>query len=149
MQRPEGVQPLIDELDAAGAAFMSNHPGLAGDYSSHLAAFFHSNPNIPLFSSTYSEVLRFTTDSYSMRGVLVESAKLGGYTFQKNDTLICRTRGVHQDPQQFDQPGTFEPRRFMSDDGGNGTGGVHKWMPYGGGISMCSGTLFMTWVHFK
>ncbi|KAG8932513.1 Cytochrome P450 7B1 [Tulasnella sp. 418] len=156
LQHPEGVQPLIDELDTAGAHFMDSHPELKGNYTDHLAAFLQSSPAIPLLSSTISETLRYTTDSYSMRDVIVDQAQLGPYTVKKGDTIVCVTRGVHMDKNEFGENAEeWIPKRFMRDapvgedkKGVSGTETQFNWMPFGGGISMCSGRHFAQY-HMK
>ncbi|KAG8950507.1 Cytochrome P450 7B1 [Tulasnella sp. 419] len=156
LQHPDGVQPIIDELDAVGSRFMSQHPELEGSYSDHLAAFFQSNPAIPLLSSTISETLRFTTDTYSMRDVIEDEAQLGHYTVKKGDMVVCVTRGVHMDETEFgDNAKEWVPRRFMRNapldedrKGSSRTEAQFNWMPFGGGISMCSGRHFAQY-HMK
>ncbi|KAG8970372.1 Cholesterol 7-alpha-monooxygenase [Tulasnella sp. 425] len=140
LQRPEGVQPLIDELNAAGKAWSASHPEFFGPYTLHLTEFFQSNPPLPLLSSTISESLRYATDSYSMRSVVPEEVQLGPYTVKKGETLVCSTRSVHMDENEFENAREFVPTRFMADDGSTkGTEGNYKWMPFGGGVSICSG----------
>lgn len=139
IQRKEGFNDLVVELDKAGAAFENENPDLNGPYTHHLTAFFKSNPPIPLFNSTFAETMRLTTDTYSMRGVMVEEANLGGYTFKKDETLICRTRGVHLDEEQYKNPNEFIPSRYMAADGGKGLEGSLKWLPFGGGHALCPG----------
>ncbi|KAG9049912.1 Cytochrome P450 7B1 [Tulasnella sp. UAMH 9824] len=149
LQRPEGVQPLIDELNAAGKAWSASHPEFIGPYTLHLTEFFQSNPPLPLLSSTISESLRYATDSYSMRSVVPEEVQLGPYTIKKGETLICSTRSVHMDENEFENAREYVPTRFVSDDGGaKGTEGSFKWMPFGGGVSICSGRHFANY-HVK
>lgn len=146
LQRSEGLAPIIAELDAAGAAWASTQPDPSVSYLSNLTAFFQSQPHIPLLQSTINEVLRFTSDSYSMRGVVPdEGAVLGGYKLKKNDTLIMSTRSVHFDESLFGRDAKeFNPKRFM-DLGEEGKG---SFRPYGGGVSMCSGRHFASY-HVK
>ncbi|KIO18738.1 hypothetical protein M407DRAFT_246398 [Tulasnella calospora MUT 4182] len=149
LQRPEGVQPLIEELAAAGKAWSASHPEFVGPYTLHLTEFFQSNPSLPLISSTISESLRYATDSYSMRSVVEEEVQLGPYTIKKGETLVCSTRSVHMDENEFEDVREYVPTRFMSDDGGaKGTEGNFKWMPFGGGVSICSGRHFANY-HVK
>lgn len=75
-----------------------------------------------------------------MRSVVPEEVKLGPYTIKKGETLICSTRSVHMDENEFENAREYVPTRFVSDDGGaKGTEGSFKWMPFGGGVSICSG----------
>lgn len=139
LQRNEGFELILAELDEAGEAFMAGHPDLQGDYTAHLPAFFASSPSIALFSSTIGEILRLMTDTYSMRGVLAKEVMLGGYTFKENDTIVCRCRSVHLSETEYDNAKEFVPTRFVKNEAYRKLEGSHAWMPYGGGISMCSG----------
>ena len=47
---------------------------------------------------------------------------------------------IGEGQKEFENAKEFVPTRFMSEDSGKGTEGSSKWMPFGGGISMCSGT---------
>ncbi|KAG9008425.1 hypothetical protein FRB90_008889 [Tulasnella sp. 427] len=146
LQRAEGLAPILAELDAAGAAWSSTQPDPTVSYLSNLTAFFQSQPQLPLFQSTINEVLRFTSDSYSMRGVVPdEGAMLGGYKLKKNDTLIMSTRSVHFDETLFGEDAkTFEPKRWLN----LGEEAKTSFRPYGGGVSMCSGRHFASY-HVK
>ncbi|KAG8932687.1 Cytochrome P450 7B1 [Tulasnella sp. 417] len=146
IQRSEGLAPIIAELDAAGEAWSAANPEFSGPYTDHLPEFFQSQPHIPLLTSTISETLRFTSDSYSMRGVL-EDTLLSGYTIKKGDTLVCLTRRVHRDENEFEQAEEFVPTRFIGKDG-KGTETEYNYMPFGGGVSMCSGRFF-AYYHIK
>ncbi|KAG8932688.1 hypothetical protein FRC01_012737 [Tulasnella sp. 417] len=142
----EGLAPIIAELDAAGEAWSAANPEFSGPYPDHLPEFFQSQPHIPLLTSTISETLRFTSDSYSMRGVL-EDTLLSGYTIKKGDTLVCLTRRVHRDENEFERAEEFVPTRFIGKDG-KGTETEYNYMPFGGGVSVCSGRFF-AYYHIK
>ncbi|KAG9015061.1 Cytochrome P450 7B1, partial [Tulasnella sp. 427] len=149
LQRPEGVQPLLDELTAAGTAWSSAHPEFTGSYTLHLTEFLQSNPSLPLLSSVIAESLRFATDSYSMRAVVDGDAMLGPYMMRDGDMIVCSTRSVHMDEKEFERASEWIPTRFVAEDGSaKGTEGSFKWMPFGGGISMCSGRFFANY-HVK
>jgi len=134
MQRTEGFKELISELEAAGSHWSLKNPAKRGNYMDHLVEFFASGPSLPLFDSIIAETLRFTTDSWSMRDVEEEETLLGPYTMKKGDTLICSTRSVHSDDEQFENAKVFNPTRFLKE-------GAPKIQPWGGGISMCEGKL--------
>jgi cytochrome P450 len=136
LQRSERLTDLIAELDAAGKKWSTTHKG---NYKDHLAAFFQSSPHVPLLTSTISETLRIASDSYSMRGVMKETVELGGYTFKKDDTILCRSRAVHLNDEEYENAKEFVPTRFMTDEGGKMTEKSSSWMPFGGGTSQCFG----------
>lgn len=141
LQQPGCAKKLIEELDSAGDRFSASAPDIAGPYYRNLTPFLRSSPALPLLASTYSETLRYATDTYSLRGVVPdEGAVLGGYTLKRGDTVVCYTRGVHMDDNKFPHPSEWTPDRFVADgEGGKGKEGAYKWMPFGGGTSLCGG----------
>ncbi|KAG8908818.1 hypothetical protein FRB99_003056 [Tulasnella sp. 403] len=143
LQRPEGVEGLIAELDSAGEAWSKANTNYRGPYTLYLTEFFKSSPPLPLMTSTISEMLRYATDSYSLRAVVTDYIRLGGYTLKKGDTLVCRTRSLHEDPSEFENADEYRPTRFLPEEGKlRGTEGDFNWMPFGGGVTMCSGRHF-------
>jgi len=144
LQQPMGAQHLIDELDAAGKTFEAANPNLSGPYYENIVPFLQSNPALPLLNSTLSETLRFVSDAYSLRGVVAEEgAVLGGYEFKLGDSLICNTRAVHMDDNEFENAKEWVPTRFMADEEGKkGKESELRWLPFGGGVSICSGRFF-------
>ncbi|KAG8856465.1 Cytochrome P450 7B1 [Tulasnella sp. 330] len=144
LQEPNGAKPLIDELDAAGAQYLKSTGAAGGRYYDHPLAFLQSSPSLPLLNSTYSETLRYATDSYSIRGVTPEEGTiLGGYELKKGDTVVCSTRSVHMDEKEFEHAEKWMPERFIGDpDSNKGTEGDYKWMPFGGGAKICPGRHF-------
>ncbi|KAG9026313.1 hypothetical protein FRB95_009010 [Tulasnella sp. JGI-2019a] len=150
LQQPNGVKPLIDELDAAGARFMNTDLPTPGRYFDRPITFLQSSPDLPLLTATYSETLRYATDSYSMRGVVAEDgAMLGGYKLKQGDTVVCSTRSVHMDEKEFEHADKWIPERFLADEqGAKGKEGDFKWMPFGGGSSICGGRHLATY-HVK
>ena len=135
-QRPEGFEPLLAELEAAGNLWSSSNPELQGPYTDHLPQFLGSSPSLHLLNSTILETLRFATDSWSMRNVEQDETTLGGFMLQKGDALICNTHTAHMDPSLYENPRGFIPTRFLYKEGSNGKE-FQGW--FGGGISMCGG----------
>ncbi|KAG8930945.1 Cytochrome P450 7B1 [Tulasnella sp. 417] len=78
---------------------------------------------------------------------VLEDTLLSGYTIKKGDTLVCLTRRVHRDENEFEQAEEFVPTRFIGKDG-KGTETEYNYMPFGGGVSMCSGRFF-AYYHIK
>ncbi|KAG8930944.1 Cholesterol 7-alpha-monooxygenase, partial [Tulasnella sp. 417] len=146
IQGPEGLAPIIAKLDATGEAWSAAHPEFTGPHTDHLPEFFQSQPHIPLLTSTISETLRFTSASYSLRGVLEDTLR-SGYTIKKGDTWVCLTRRMHRDENEFEQAEEFVPTGFIGKDG-KGTETEYNYMPFGGGVSMCSGRFF-AYYHIK
>jgi cytochrome P450 len=129
LQQQSGLRPLYEELDASLDMFKATHE----PSSSFLSTFILTTP-LPLLTSTITETLRFTTSSSSIRRVVdPEGAYLAGYTFEKDDELVCLTRSVHQNTELYEDPLVFKPGRYLGEDKGR------FWNPFGGGVSMCEG----------
>ena len=41
-----------------------------------------------------------------------------GYAFTKRDFIVPNLYEIHHDPRHFDDPGTFEPSRFIDEESG-------------------------------
>lgn len=134
LQQPEGLAPLYQELDDAVKTFRKSdtEPPSPKSISNFLAS-----ASLPLLASVISETLRYTTSSSSIRRVVeTDGATLAGYTFEKDDELVCVTRTLHHSAEMYDDPMTFKPTRFVGE-AKDKTGKF--WNPFGGGVSMCEG----------
>jgi cytochrome P450 len=63
--------------------------------------------------------------------------RLGEWVIPKNHAVIASITMAHESAQNFSDPDTFNPDRFL---GGNPD--THTWIPYGGGIRRCIGAAF-------
>jgi cytochrome P450 len=135
LQQPHGLKPLYEELNAALETFKSSNTST----DSYLSTFL-TTASLPLLTSTITETLRFTTSSASIRRVTQpEGASLAGYTFEKDDELICFTRTVHLNSDLYDEPLVFKPGRYKEYLTEEKDKGARFWNPFGGGVSMCEG----------
>lgn len=66
-----------------------------------------------------------------------ERLRLGEWVIPKGHTIIASIGMSHESPQNFADPGVFNPDRFL---GVNPD--THTWIPYGGGIRRCIGAAF-------
>jgi cytochrome P450 len=63
--------------------------------------------------------------------------RLGEWVIPENHTIVASITMAHNNPENFADPGTFNPDRFL------GTNpDTHTWIPYGGGIRRCIGAAF-------
>ena len=68
---------------------------------------------------------------------LYRTVEFEGHIIPKNTHVIPLLHGVHMDPEVWEQPDTFKPERFLTEDGR-----LHKpahFMPFGAGQRMCLG----------
>ncbi|KAG9096325.1 hypothetical protein FRC06_008771 [Ceratobasidium sp. 370] len=127
LHRPEGLNPLLDEIK----------PVLASGRG--LAEVVRDSGATPYLDACISETIRLASDSYSMRWVAESEGKgpiLGGCLFKAGDQVVCNMRGVHMDEEVYAHPDKFEPTRFM-DGGKDKLRG--RFIPFGGGFSICEG----------
>lgn len=66
-----------------------------------------------------------------------ERVRLGEWVVPKGHTVIASIGMSHDSPQNFADPGIFNPDRFLG-----ATPETHTWIPYGGGIRRCIGAAF-------
>jgi cytochrome P450 len=136
LQRPEGLAPLVNEVDRARESWAANHPDTKFEDISEFAA----EESFPLLVSTVQETLRHSTFGWSARDVQ-EPLELGGYKFDKGERVMCATRAVHLDEDIHENARSFVPDRylitkaFMKD----GKPVRNHTLPFGGGVSQCEG----------
>jgi len=137
LQREEGLQPLVEEIDEATTAWKLQNPGQTVE--DHLYDFL-STAELPVLTSTIQETLRYAASVMSIRRV-TEPAEFGGYRFDRDDEIVCMTRSVHLDEEIHENAMEYDPRRYMKQKrfSKNGKTVTNHSMPWGGGVSMCEG----------
>lgn len=139
LQEPDGLSPLVQELDDARLKWQKAHPSTPIG-----PAFFDqtcsSSKSLPLLSSAIQEVLRYTSSTFSPRHVTAPVA-LGGYQLKPGDRIVCVTRHVHIDEEIHPQADKLDIRRYLEVPRviKDGKPVANHTMPFGGGISMCEG----------
>ncbi|KZT58803.1 cytochrome P450 [Calocera cornea HHB12733] len=131
LRAPGGLEPLVQEVDAARAEWEKAHP--AAPFADSVVQFV-GEAQLPRLTSAVQETLRYATGSFSVRCVEAESVRLGGYELRKGDHIVCSVRSLHLSEDIFEDAGKFMPTRFMDRQ--------HKqpsYLPFGGGISQCEG----------
>lgn len=139
LQRPDGLKPLVAEVDEAVTSWNNANLSLPLNSRQNVVDFIN-RADLPLLNSTIQETLRFVTSVMSIRAV-VEATELGGYRFNRGDEVVCSTRAVHLDPEIHERPTEYIPTRYMTQKKftKNGKPVMNHTMPFGGGVSMCEG----------
>jgi cytochrome P450 len=83
LQRPEGLDCLVQEIDEVRASWTANNPG--AKFEENLYEFV-SRSTLPLLVSTIQETLRLTTYVTAIRDV-DESCEFGGYLLEKGEQV--------------------------------------------------------------
>lgn len=71
------------------------------------------------------------------RRVTVPRYELGDWVIPRNHTVIVAISRLHADPELFEEPGRFDPQRFLGTKPPS-----FAWVPYGGGSRRCVGAVF-------
>ncbi|OBI78058.1 cytochrome P450 [Mycobacterium sp. E740] len=90
-----------------------------------------------LTQATVWEVQRTRPVIEATLRVTRDRIRLGEWVVPQRHTIIVSIGMSHASPQNFTDPGTFNPDRFL---GANPD--THTWIPYGGGIRRCIGAAF-------
>ncbi|KAJ7670776.1 cytochrome P450 [Mycena polygramma] len=106
-------------------------------------------PEFPILDSVLKETIRLVALSTSMREAEMDVQITGDgmtYAVKKGELVMGDVRAIHQDPDMFPEPETFQHDRFMDDhtEGGrlNNPAALLAW---GGGAHMCKGRHFATY----
>lgn len=147
LQQPEGLAPLIEEIDACRKAYLAAHPSVTSVLENDDVLYdwlSTTGATTPLLASTIQEVLRFCSSALSIRLVTCDTT-LGGYALHKGQKIVCMTRAMHTDDEIHEDSTKFIPTRYLdtsklrTKDGKNVP---NHTSPFGGGVSMCEGRHF-------
>lgn len=98
--------------------------------------FHYLNDSCPQFGAIWSETIRMTAYSASVRH-LTEDTIIGGKTLRKSNRVMIPYRQLHFNEDVFGKDvNDFDPKRFLKDDSLQRS---PSWRPFGGGITMCPG----------
>lgn len=90
---------------------------------------------LPYLGAVVNEVLRIHPVAMLMFPRLVEEPlELGGQAFEPGDVLIGCIQAVHERPDLYPNPLSFDPDRFLERSYGPG-----EFLPFGGGARRCLG----------
>lgn len=86
-------------------------------------------------AATVREVLRHRpVFLFTIPRVVNKPLKLGGRSYKPPEQLVGCIHLMHHDPDVYEQPESFRPERFLTDEAPGET-----WMPWGGGRKRCPG----------
>ncbi len=72
---------------------------------------------------------------------LTEPMQLSGYTIPADTIVAPCVYLMHRRADLYPQPRSFQPERFLDDEGGRATN-TYTWIPFGGGVRRCVAVVF-------
>lgn len=95
----------------------------------------HANTECAYLTATIQETLRHRcVFLFSMPRKVIHPIQIGQRTYTAPTHLLGAIHLLHHDPEIFEDPSVFEPRRFLDDPPAS-----HTWLPWGGGRRRCPG----------
>lgn len=138
LQQPQGLTPLISEIDQSIFNWKTEHPNESLDMNLNQ---WLSDAPLPLLTSTIQEALRLSTSTFSIRRVSFP-VNFAGFHFEAGERIVCATRVVHLDEDIHADALSFIPERYLDNRKKfvkSGKVVPNHSMPFGGGVSMCEG----------
>ncbi|PIL31823.1 cytochrome P450 [Ganoderma sinense ZZ0214-1] len=137
LQQPEGLLPLVAELDDVRKQWQAEHPSTPLGPAFFNEVIVSSPERVPLLTSAIQEILRYRSSVFSMRRVTT-AVTLGGYQLRLGEKVICATRQVHLDDEIHPGAEEFDIRRYLDPPRPLRDGKLvpNHSMPFGGGVSM-------------
>ncbi|XP_064484004.1 cytochrome P450 2J1-like [Ornithodoros turicata] len=103
--------------------------------------------NLPYTEATILEIHRFASVySVAMLRTNPEATTLCGFGIPAKSVIIANLRLAHQDPEYWDNPGVFDPTRFLGEDGRPEK--RDGFLPFSLGKRMCLGEALTKSVSF-
>lgn len=121
---PEWQQVVRDEL----AQVLDGRPATAYDLA-----------RLPWTINAVREAMRLYPAAHSIGRSNVRDEVLNGYRIPAGSTIVVSPWTVHRSPKIWDDPETFDPRRFDLPTGQLPGGHKYAWCPFGAGPHACIG----------
>lgn len=121
---------------------MNDHPGWNSRMCEALVSGhdFANHDKHQLATSIVLETLRLEQSEYLMRRA-VRDIEFRGYRIPANWLVRICIRESHLDPEHFDRPFDFDPKRFLNPEPGR-----QHYAPFGMDEKSCLGTVITLWV---
>ncbi|XP_030058682.1 steroid 17-alpha-hydroxylase/17,20 lyase [Microcaecilia unicolor] len=141
LYHPEVQRKIQEELDTKIG--FERHPLLS------------DRKNLPFLEATISEVLRMRPVSpLLIPHVALEESSIGEYTIAKGTRVVINLWSLHHDEKEWKNPDTFDPGRFLDEQGNHVYSPSPSYIPFGAGIRVCLGEalakmelfLFLSWI---
>nr|XP_033796570.1 steroid 17-alpha-hydroxylase/17,20 lyase isoform X2 [Geotrypetes seraphini] len=125
---PEIQRKIQEELDRKIG--LERHPLLS------------DRKNLPFLEATISEVLRIRPVApLLIPHVALEESSIGEYTIPKGTRVIINLWSLHHDENEWKNPDTFDPGRFLDEEDNHVYSPSPSYLPFGAGIRVCLGEI--------
>lgn len=96
--------------------------------------------SLPYLEATITEIMRHSSFVYTTIPHRVRSdTTLGKYDIPENSQVIFDLRAIHHDPKHWKDPDTFDPTRFLDEEGNFICPATFSYIPFGAGPRGCLG----------
>lgn len=97
-------------------------------------------PLLPWTTACFQEALRFFSPVWVIPRTAVQDDDIDGHHIPKGSTMIVPVNAVHHDPRWWEDPGAYDPARFLPDAAQQ----RHRfcYLPFGAGQRVCIGMSF-------
>ncbi|XP_069756286.1 steroid 17-alpha-hydroxylase/17,20 lyase [Narcine bancroftii] len=96
--------------------------------------------NLHLLNATISEILRIQPVApLLIRHLALTDSSIGDYTISKGTHVIINLWAIHHDEQEWKNPDTFDPTRFLNEEGLHIHSPSLSFLPFGAGPRACLG----------
>ncbi|KAJ3610752.1 hypothetical protein NHX12_022843 [Muraenolepis orangiensis] len=109
---------------------------------------------LPYLEATIREVLRIRPVApLLIPHVALADTSIGNFKVSKGDRVIVNLWSLHHDQQEWGNPDTFDPGRFLDEEGVSPVLPSPSYLPFGAGVRVCLGEslakmelfLFLSW----
>ncbi|KAL7990644.1 hypothetical protein Chor_014074 [Crotalus horridus] len=141
---PEVQQKIQEELDHKVG--FNRHP------------VFADRQHLNYLDATISEILRIRPVApLLIPHEALSDTSIGEYHIPKGTEVVINLWSIHHDEKEWDEPGKFNPDRFLDEDGNRIYSPSPSFLPFGAGIRVCLGEtlakmelfLFIAWILQK
>jgi cytochrome P450 len=128
---------------------LADDSSLAGAVNAEVAAVTDGSslriehlPGLRLTAAVVNEVLRMHPPALIAPRFIADSFDLHGHHIRAGGMLMYAAYTTHMDPEQFPNPETFKPTRWLEGDPDHRPHHPYAFLPFGGGSRRCIGFAF-------
>ncbi|KAJ0066919.1 hypothetical protein NL108_004900 [Boleophthalmus pectinirostris] len=142
-----GVETTTTVLKWA-VAYLIHHPQVQKQIQEELdhrvglerAPQLRDRGSLPYLEATIREVLRIRPVApLFIPHVALSNTSIGDFSVTKGTRVVVNLWSLHHDPKEWPNPDSFEPARFLNNDGSGLVIPSPSYLPFGAGLRVCLG----------